>query len=168
MLRQIAESMSVNNVKYVAHMATNILKDPPAELSDVGAYKRDLLRTTEDAIRGSAVTFDLNMVKDILRAEYSKRRAKYDEIIAEHKLPFELTDDVDCELACAMLYDWMYRCPTYISYFNSIFPRLRRRSFDLRRRPEDVMRMYACFTIAFGASEDEGVFRALRMASRLS
>jgi hypothetical protein len=166
LLRQIAESMSVNNVKYVARMATNILKDPPAELSNIDAYKRDLLSATENAIRTSVTTFDLNKVKNILRAEYSKRRAKYEEMIVEHKLCFELTDDVDCELACAMLYDWIYKCPTYISYFNSIFPRLRRRSFDLRRRPEDVMRMYACFTIAFGASDGEGAFRALRTASR--
>lgn len=158
---------TVTNYRYTIDMAQNILgKSFACADGDVTRLRTVLAEATQCALNSIVRTFDFDRVRVALREKYATRRVRYEAEIAEIGLPFKMTDDVGSELACAMLYEWVYKSRLSISYFDSLFPRLRRPKTDLQRNRAQFLLAIECFTIAFNAADAEKTFSALRTALR--
>jgi hypothetical protein len=155
------------NYRYTIDLAQQILGSSfTCADGDVARLRTVLAEATRCALDSAVRTFDFDRIRTALREKYAKRRARYESEIEEIGLPFKMTDDVGSEIACALLYEWVYKSRKYISYFDSIFPRLRRPKTDLQRNREKFLLAIEYFTIAFNATDAENTFRALRTVLR--
>ena len=155
------------NYRYTIDLAQKILGTCfTCADGDVERLRIALAEATRKELDAAVRTFDFDRIRDALRERYATRRARYESEIGKIGMPFKMTDDVGSELACAMLYEWVYKSQQYISYFDSIFPRLRRPKTDLRRNRAQFLLAIECFTIAFNAADSGKTFRALRTALR--